>query len=288
VVAVHVAPIDKNMPDLLRRSVRRIGGLVEQLAPAGPVLVGGDFNVHYKSGRYPRDLLDAAQLVPTYDSLASTFPGGTGDHGGYTIDYVFNRGGGELAVEQHRAAELNSDHDMVVAGLDWLVDAPADTQRVTSDPGGDKEAQRRALATLAADVASAGRGAELDVVTEGLHLRAVFRQLKAAAERGVHVRLTTRSEELTRQERRLARALAATGDPGSHVRQCVETCLQAWRDSGMARSFMLLRDAEGRTTLRVDVNRNLDEVVVERRTTVVHRTGKFALAAGQEMLASLS
>jgi hypothetical protein len=159
---------------------------------------------------------------------------------------------------------------------------------VVSDPSGDEDAQRRALDTLVADIASAGRGSELDVVTSGLHLRAVFRQLTAAAERGVHVRLITRSEELTRQERRLARALAATGDAGSHVRQCVEACLQAWRDSGMARSFMLLRDAEGRATLRVDVNRNLDEVVVERRTGVVHRSGEHGLAAGEEMLASLS
>lgn len=285
VVAVHVAPIDRNMPDLLPRSVRRIAGLVEQLAPAGPVLVGGDFNVHYKSGRYPRELLDAAQMVPTYDSLASFFP--TGDHGGYTIDYVFNRGAGKLAAEQHRAVELNSDHDAVVAGLSWLVDAPAETQRVVSDPGGDEDAQRRALDTLVADVAATERGSELDVVTSELHLRGVFRQLKAAAERGVHVRLTTRSETLTRQERRLTRALAATGGSGSYVRQCVDACLQAWRDSGMARSFMLLRDADGRARLRVDVNRNLDEAVVERRTRVVHRTGEHGLDAGEEMLASL-
>jgi endonuclease/exonuclease/phosphatase family metal-dependent hydrolase len=122
VVSAHVAPPDDDMPDLLRRSVRRIGGLVADLAPRGPVLVGGDFNVHYPGDRYPRNLLEAARMRPTYDTLGSYFP--TGDHYGSTIDYVFNRGKAKLRAERHRRIELHSDHDAVVADLGWRVDAP--------------------------------------------------------------------------------------------------------------------------------------------------------------------
>ncbi|WP_432477893.1 endonuclease/exonuclease/phosphatase family protein [Nocardioides sp. GXQ0305] len=122
VIAVHVAPDVQDMPDLLRRSVRRIGDLVARRAPDGPVLVGGDFNVHYTSGRYPRGLLEAARMRPTYDTLGSYFP--TGDHYGATIDYVFNRGKAKLRAERHRRIELRSDHDAVVADLGWRVDAP--------------------------------------------------------------------------------------------------------------------------------------------------------------------
>jgi endonuclease/exonuclease/phosphatase (EEP) superfamily protein YafD len=110
------------MPDLLRRSVRRIGDLVAELASRGPVLVGGDVNVHYPSDRYPRNLLEAARMRPTYDTLGSHFP--TGDHHGLTIDYVFNRGTSKLRAERHRRIELHSDHDAVVADLGWRKDPP--------------------------------------------------------------------------------------------------------------------------------------------------------------------
>jgi len=122
VVSAHVAPPDDDMPDLLRRSVRRIGDLVARLAPRGPVLVGGDFNVRYTSTRYPRNLLQDAMMRPTYDTLGSYFP--TGDHEDGTIDYVFNRGKAKLRAERHRPIELNSDHDAVVADLGWRVKAP--------------------------------------------------------------------------------------------------------------------------------------------------------------------
>jgi endonuclease/exonuclease/phosphatase family metal-dependent hydrolase len=122
VVSAHVAPPDDDMPDLLRRSVRRIGELVARLAPRGPVLVGGDFNVHYSGSRYPEKLLRDARMRPTYDTLRSSFP--TGDHHDLTIDYVFNRGKAQLRAERHRPIELYSDHDAVVADLGWRVDAP--------------------------------------------------------------------------------------------------------------------------------------------------------------------
>ncbi len=284
VVSAHVAPLDKNMPDLLRPTVRRIGGLVEQLAPQGPVLVGGDFNVHYKSGRYPRDLLTEAGMTPTYDTLKTYFA--TGDHQGATIDYVFNRGADLLAAEQHQPMELYSDHDAVLADLNWVVDAPTDTQRLASDPAGDNEAKRRAVAALAGTVAATEPGQSLDLVGTDLTVRAVFRRLRGAVLRGVEVDYLTRSADLTRRERRLARIVESVGG-GSSVAQCHDACARAWRDERMARTFVMVRDLDGNAVQRIDANRVLNASMVQRRTRLVLRTGQIGLAEGEEMLAAL-
>ncbi len=282
VVAAHVAPLDRNMPDLLRRSVRKVGGLVEELAPSGPVLVGGDFNVHYRSGRYPRDLLTDAGMVPTYDTLGNHFA--TGDHQGATIDYLFNRGADLLGATQHKAVELKSDHDAVVAGFDWLVDSPEETQRLSNDPGGDATDKRRAVTALTEAIAASRPGETLDVVGTGLAIRAVFRKLRAAVKRGVEVRYLTRSPELTRRERGLERVATTSG---SSVAQCRDDCLRAWRKTGMARTFLLRHDASGQPVQRIDANRILTSVMLQERTRLVVRTGEIGLTQGEQMLARL-
>ena len=144
-VAVHVAPPFRdeqgNAGRLLRPSVRRLSRLVQDLSSHGPVLVGGDFNVNYRTARYPRDLLNQARLRPTYDLMGNYFP--TGDHHGGTIDYVFVRAKSQLQVDWHRPVELNSDHDAVVAGLSWTTDPPeAETTTVRSQPDGTDEERR--------------------------------------------------------------------------------------------------------------------------------------------------
>lgn len=285
VVAAHVAPLDKNMPDLLRRSVKRIRRLTGQLAEHGPVLVGGDFNVHYKSGRYPRDLLTPADLVPSYDTLDSYFP--TGDHHGATIDYVFARGEGMVGATEHYPMELRSDHDAVVVGLDWQADPPLQTRRLVSDPTGDTEAKRRAVKALVDTISGTTPGQELEVVGAALTLRPVFRRLKGAIDRGVHVRLTTRSEPTTRRERRLNRVASASVDTNSAVRRCRSSCLRSWRDSAMPRGFVLVRDDTGAAVTRVDLNRVLNSSMLDRRTKVLVHTGSVRLAEGEDLLASV-
>jgi endonuclease/exonuclease/phosphatase (EEP) superfamily protein YafD len=285
VVSMHVAPLDKNMPDLLRGSVRRLGQLTEQLAPAGPVLVGGDFNVHYTSGRYPRDLFDAAQLVPTYDSMGGHFP--TGDHGGHTIDYVFQRGAGQLGVEQHRGVELHSDHDAVVAGSGWLVDAPQQSFREVSRPHGDATERRLAVRSVVKALRGTTAGERVDLVTGEFGLRPFTRAVRRAIGRGVHVRLIARGPGWTRGERRVARIAERSGDRASGVTRCTRRCFQAWKDSEMRRSFVLVRNTGGNPTLRLDVTRDLTKVLLQRRTAVTTHIGEVALEEGQEMLASL-
>lgn len=286
VVSVHVAPLfklDGQWVDLIRPSVRQLGKLVAQLAPAGPVLVGGDFNVHYKSGRYPRDLFAEAGLVPTYDTMGGYF--GTGDHGGHTIDYVFNRGAGELAVTSHGRRELHSDHDAVIAGLDWQVDAPAETIEIVSDPQGTEEERLAVLRAMAGSIADAEPGETVDVVTGQLGKRMLMRRMKGAVARGVDVRLLTRSTSLTTFERRFGRYVA--DEAGSSLTRCRSACQDRWRESGMARTFALVRQAGGDPTLRVDANRSLIKALPERRTRLLLKSGDVELAEGERMLAEV-
>ncbi|WP_432479391.1 hypothetical protein [Nocardioides sp. GXQ0305] len=284
VVAAHVAPLDDDMPDLLRPSVRRIGELVTRLAPAGPVLVGGDFNVHYTSGRYPEDLFDAARMVPTYDALGDHFA--TGDHHGATIDYLFKRG--PLSVDAHSRFELNSDHDAVRADLSWKADAPKVTQQFVSDPAGSPEAKRVVVAEIREGLRAAGQGTSVELVSSGFGPYRLYRPVRQAISRGVEVRLTTRSAKLTERERNVARLIREEGASGSAVVRCRDACERAWRRSGMARGFLLMRDDEGRAVQRMDVNRYLNPSMLERRTRLTVRTGATGLSRGEEMLDSLS
>jgi endonuclease/exonuclease/phosphatase (EEP) superfamily protein YafD len=285
VIAAHVAPLDDDMPDLLRPSVRRIGELVAKLAPAGPVLVGGDFNVHYTSGRYPQDLLDDARMVPTYDALGSYFP--TGDHRGATIDYLFKRNARTLGVDRHSKFELYSDHDAVRAGYSWKVDAPADTEQFVSDPTGSREARRLVIAKIREALRGAAAGSEVELVSSGFGPYRLYRPVRQAISRGVQVRLTTRSETLTDRERNIARLIREAGSGRSAVVRCRDACARAWRDSGMARGFLLLRDDRGRAVERMDVNRYLNTSLLERSARLTVSTGEIGLAQGEKMLASL-
>lgn len=283
VVSVHVAPkfrIDGKLVDLIRPSVARLGTLVEQLSAAGPVLVGGDFNVHYKSRRYPRDLFADAGLVPTYDTLGNYFA--TGDHGGHTIDYIFNRGGGQLEVTSHGRRELASDHDAVIAGLDWRVDAPGETVEVVSDPNGTDEERLAVLRALARSIAGAQAGEVVDVISGELDHRWVLRHMRAAVARGVRVRMLTRSSSLTTFERRFKKYVA--DHPGSSLVRCRAKCQERWRTSGMARTFVLVRQVGSGARLRVDMNRNIIRPLVERRTRLTQHTGDASLTEGERLL----
>ena len=282
VVSAHVAPVTRGMPDLRRRSVKRIGELVATLSPRGPVFVGGDFNVHYKSLAYPRDLLDAASMVPTYDMLGTWFP--TGDHQGATIDYLFARGAEQTWAAGHTAEEVNSDHNLVIGGFSWLTDAPAETWTVTNDPAGDSVAQRAALKALLEPIELAEPGSLVTISTASFDQRGMYRQLKAALLRGVHVQLTTRSAEPTVREKRLVRKIAESADANSWVRSCTDACADYWRAEGMPAGLMMVSNAKGRWQLRIDSDSALTQVVT-RKVTLTLRNGRYGLQDGAAMVA---
>ena len=120
VVSTHASPVGKGTPDLLPVYMGALSTLVRELSAQGPVFAGGDLNVDYGSGRFPRAGLQAGGLAPTYDTHGIP-PGGTGDHGGHTIDYLLYQPGAGVTSTSQWKTELFSDHDAVAGDfqLDW-------------------------------------------------------------------------------------------------------------------------------------------------------------------------
>lgn len=112
VVSAHPAPTLKRTAGLLPVFVDGLADVVRELAASGPVLVGGDFNAGYHGPLWPGAGLAAAGLTSTYDVFGVP-DGGTGDHFGHTIDYVFHTAG--LTPTAQSTRELSSDHDAVLA-----------------------------------------------------------------------------------------------------------------------------------------------------------------------------
>jgi endonuclease/exonuclease/phosphatase family metal-dependent hydrolase len=286
-VSTHVAPPFRNARgrtvDLLRPSVRRLTGLLEQLR--GPVLVGGDFNVPYVSVRYPRVLLDEARLKPTYDLMGTSFP--TGDHHDATIDYIFVRGQRQLQVDWHRPVELNSDHDAVVAGLSWKSEAPlpepVETTVVRSRPGGTADERLAVGRVLRQHLAGTAAGDTVQLATRGLTLRLADRALRKAEARGVRVQVTTLSSRLTWRERRLLRTLDTKG---SWLRRCQGACRAQWQEA-QPPTLLLVTGADRVGKVRIDVSRPLRTAVVNRRTTATISTAESALNEAREAFAGL-
>lgn len=112
VVSAHPAPTLQRTAGLLPIFMDGLADLVRELSPRGPVLVGGDFNAGYHGPLWPGEALATAGLTSTYDVFGVP-AGGTGDHFGHTIDYVFHTAG--LAPTGQSTVELSSDHDAVLA-----------------------------------------------------------------------------------------------------------------------------------------------------------------------------
>ena len=286
IVSTHVSPSFKdahgNWVDLLRPSVRRIGSLVEDLSRQGPVLVGGDYNVNYVSGRYPRDLLDRAKMRPTYDLLGTHFP--TGDHHGGTIDYVFVRGKGKLQVDWHRPVELNSDHDAVVSGLSWTTPPPEPPDTVVSNqPDGTAPERTAVLRTLRQHLADTTAGETIHLATRGLSLRLVARALRKADARGVRVQVTTLSPRLTFRERSLVRTLDTRG---SWLRRCQDACRTQWQ-ADEPPSLLLVSDASGDGKVRIDASRRLSPDVVSLPTSATISKSQTRMAEARTAFSGL-
>lgn len=285
VVSVHIAPQTPGMPDLLDHSIQRLGVLVSELAPQGPVLVGGDFNVPYNGARYPRDLLTAAGLVPTYDTLGYSLP--TGNYHGYTIDYIFDRGTDTLLADNQYAVSLNSDHNAVVAGFSWQVDLPSQSRVVTSDPSGDAAVQRAALMAVVRGIRSAEPGAVVALATTRLGLFRVVHALDAAVDRGVHVHVVVGDDTLTRPEKRLSRHLASAR-PRSWLRQCVSTCRTTYAETGVPLGLLMVGNPDGTWQARYDSTRKFSRVLVLRASRVRISTGEIALRDGASLFQGIS
>ncbi len=120
VVSTHASPVGKGTPDLLPVYMGALSSLVGELSAQGPVFAGGDLNAHYTSGRFPRGGMQASGFATTYD-VHGMPAGGTGDHGGSTIDYLMYQPDAGVSSTSQWKMELFSDHDAVAGDfhLDW-------------------------------------------------------------------------------------------------------------------------------------------------------------------------
>lgn len=120
VISTHASPVGKGTPDLLPVYMGALSQLVRELSAQGPVFAGGDLNAHYTSGRFPRGGMQAAGFATTYD-VHGMPAGGTGDHGGSTIDYLMYQPDAGVSSTNQWKMELFSDHDAVAGDfhLDW-------------------------------------------------------------------------------------------------------------------------------------------------------------------------
>ncbi|MEP9383877.1 endonuclease/exonuclease/phosphatase family protein [Nocardioides cheoyonin] len=214
VVSAHIAPYEKPVKGLLRPSLRRLDKLADKLDDSGPVLIGGDFNVPYNGGLYPRGQLYDERFVPTYDVLQRREV--TGDHHGATIDYLFLRGAAKFSVSSQSTRTLNSDHNALVVDLcNVPTGGTADSSyrfgngTVQSEPNGPRSGQRVLLRVVQKAVNSAPKGAAIHLATHHLESRGIVTALRKAYARGVHVQLITGDSPRTGTEESLARLLGS-------------------------------------------------------------------------------
>ena len=210
VIAVHLTPETEITMGLQEVGVTNLGILANQLAAAGPVLMAGDMNFHYGPLQYPRELLASYGFTSTYDVTGTHFP--TGDHRGATIDYVFMKDASQFTVLGQYNQELNSDHDAVTADLAFT-DAPLEVPvsftpgTFTNAPEGTRAARRAMLDLMVKAVDNAPAGAAIHLTTAKLGDKPLYRALRAAIERKVHVQVVTRRNHPTQQELNLMNVL---------------------------------------------------------------------------------
>lgn len=282
VVSTHLAAMNSITQGLTPISVRRLGALTTTLSASGPVLVGGDFNVHYKEARYPRDLFEDFALTPTYDVLGQHFA--TGDHRGATIDYLFMNEASEFAVQGQYNTELNSDHDAITADLAFtesVGDMPVrfSPGTVVNDPSGERLARRAVLELMIRALDNAPRGSAVHLQSVGLKDRRLMAALLDAADRGVRIQLVTRHERLNWQERLLQAELGWRTTRKSWVTNCVKKCHRLAK-AGRLPDTQLLASRAGETpAVLIEADAPAERLYVHQRTVARVDTSKAAYDA---------
>ncbi|HJQ06852.1 MAG TPA: endonuclease/exonuclease/phosphatase family protein [Nocardioides sp.] len=212
VVAAHFPPSTRRTGHLTAPAARRLGALTDRLAKHGPVVVGGDLNVAYRSPEYPRAIFKRHGLLATYDALRTRVVTSGSD---VTLDYLLVRGFARFALNNQFRLLLHSDHDGVGIDLAPLPIrlGPSNVRfgngTVLSDPHGAAR-ERHALVRVALKaISSADAGATIHLALRSIGTR-VVRALVAAYHRGVHLKVLTGD----RAPRVLMRLLGTrVGDP---------------------------------------------------------------------------
>ncbi|TIC87407.1 hypothetical protein E8D34_09755 [Nocardioides sp. GY 10113] len=248
VISAHIAPNSRDTAGLLVPSLKRLATLATELGAAGPVVLGGDFNMGLRSSRYKPRYLTEAGLTSTYDVLGTSFPT---HRGGGTIDYVFLGPTSEFEVDEHYPVLLKSDHRMIVAHLRLRSSAAEPPADPGSDPDTDSETQEKPAVSFspgkvtttprgsAAErtvvrrmqlkaIRATPAGAAIHVASDRIRGRVLLDALMKAKERGAHVTVITAEKRLNARQQAL-RAMLGTKKSASDyfvIRK------RAWRSSG--------------------------------------------------------
>ncbi len=258
VISAHLAPDSEITHGLQEVGINNLGVLANQLSAYGPVLMAGDMNFHYNGAiQYPRDLLTSYGFTPTYDVTGTHFP--TGDHKGATIDYVFLKNSTQFSVLGQYNQEMYSDHDAVTADLAFT-DAPLEVPvsftpgTFTNVPSGNREARRAVLDLMVKAIDNAPKGASIHLTTAKLGDKPVYRALRAAIERQVHVQVVTRRNHPSQQERNLANVLGDKIWKKDWAVGCDDECRLIESRGNLPQTRLLVSESGVTSAVRIDAD----------------------------------
>jgi hypothetical protein len=258
VISAHLAPDSEITHGLQEVGITNLGILANQLSQYGPVLMAGDMNFHYNGAiQYPRDLLTSYGFTPTYDVTGTHFP--TGDHRGATIDYVFLKSAAQFSVLGQYNQELYSDHDAVTADLAFT-DAPLEVPvsftpgDFTNQPTGTREARRAVLDLMTKAVDNAPDGASIHLTTAKLGDKPLYRALRHAIDRGVHVQFVTRRPNPSQQEKNLMRVLGDKVWKKDWAVGCDDECQRIAGRGNLPQTRLLVSKSGITDAVRMDVD----------------------------------
>ena len=258
VISAHLAPDSEITHGLQEVGINNIGVLANDLAQYGPVLMAGDMNFQYNGAvQYPRDLLTSYGFTPTYDLTGTHFP--TGDHRGATIDYVFLKSAAQFTVLGQYNQELYSDHDAVTADLAFT-DAPVEVPvsftagDFTNVPTGTRLERRAVLDLMVKAVDNAPEGASIHLTTAKLGDKPLYRSLRHAIDRGVHVQVITRRNHPSQQEKNLANVLGAKVWKKDFAVGCDDECRVIESRGNLPQTRLLVSESGITQAVRMDID----------------------------------
>ena len=258
VISAHLAPDTDITHGLQEVGINNLGVLANKLAAYGPVLMAGDMNFQYNGAiQYPRALLTSYGFTPTYDVTGTHFP--TGDHRGATIDYIFLKTAAQFTVLGQYNQELYSDHDAVTADLAFT-DAPAEVPvsftpgEFTNQPEGTRVARRAVLDLMVKAVGNAPEGSSIHLTTAKLGDKPLYRSLRAAIDRGVHVQFLTRRNHPSQQELNLMNVLGSKVWKKDWAVGCDDECRRIESRGNLPETRLLVSRSGVTDAVRMDVD----------------------------------
>ncbi|WGX95256.1 hypothetical protein [Nocardioides sp. L-11A] len=245
VIAVHFAPATKYTMGLTVPSYQRMAALAQTLSAQGPVLMGGDVNVNFRTAAYPRNEIAALGLSNVFD-LFGVAPA-THDSGA-VIDHAYlYQGDPLLPVTNLTTVGLHSDHHLVVVDLGNV------GQRAGAFAPGwmsNKDDAKTTLRLARSAIDQAPPGSALHLATKKLSGKGIYKSIVNARARGVEVQIITGHRKATPLDRKLAKLLGTKKKHKSWAKR-----KSNWGKTGLPRAIVLASSSGGTRAVRIDFNR---------------------------------